>query len=59
MQGTTTISRRSPTVADPSSTAMPAAPPVGPDLDRQRLLVSIATYNERGNLAELVSAIQA
>jgi dolichol-phosphate mannosyltransferase len=59
MQGTTTISRRCPTVADPSSSAAPTAPPVGPDLDRQRLLVSIATYNERSNLAELISAIQA
>src|SRR5205085_9712405 len=29
------------------------------DLARQRLLVSIATYNERDNLAELVAAIHA
>jgi dolichol-phosphate mannosyltransferase len=50
---------------DPSATSDPVPIPGRaiiadvPDLKRQRLLVSIATYNERDNLAELVDAIHA
>src|SRR5215212_6207157 len=55
MQGTTAISRPRPTGPD----LRPASGPSGPDLKEQRLLVSIATYNERDNLSELVAAIHA
>src|SRR5256885_1316190 len=55
MQGTTPISRRATGPERPST----AEPPAGPDVGQQRLLVSVATYNERANLSELVSAIHA
>src|SRR5438034_7218979 len=59
MQGAITISRPRPTGPDVLPPPGPAASPDWPDLNRQRLLVSIATYNERSNLSELVSAIHA
>jgi dolichol-phosphate mannosyltransferase len=58
MQGATTISRPRATGPDVLPPPGPAASPAWPDLKRQRLLVSIATYNERDNLSELVAAIQ-
>jgi dolichol-phosphate mannosyltransferase len=57
MQGATTISRLRPTGLDLLPPPGPAAD--WPDLDRQRLLVSIATYNEHDNLAPLIAAIHA
>jgi dolichol-phosphate mannosyltransferase len=59
MQGAATISRPRPTGPDLLPPPGPAASPDWPDLKRLRLLVSIATYNERDNLSELVTAIQA
>lgn len=55
MQGTTAISRPRPTGSDAAS-GPESAPP---ELGQQRLLVSVATYNERANLPELVAAIHA
>jgi dolichol-phosphate mannosyltransferase len=57
MQGATTISR--PRSTGPDLLPPPDASPDRPDVDRQRLLVSIATYNEHDNLAPLIAAIHA
>jgi dolichol-phosphate mannosyltransferase len=57
MQGATTISRPRPTGPDPLPP--PGVAPDWRDLTRQRLLVSIATYNEHDNLAPLIGAIHA
>lgn len=57
MQGATTISRPRPNGPDPLPP--PGVAPDRPDLGTQRLLVSIATYNERDNLAPLIEAIHA
>src|SRR5262245_13434899 len=59
MQGTTAISKPRPSGPDRVPSADSAVNPLVPDVGQQRLLISTATYNERGNLAELVAAIQA
>src|SRR4051812_44855119 len=57
MQGATTISRPRPTGPDPLPP--PGVAPDWSDLGTERLLVSIATYNEHDNLAPLIEAIHA
>ncbi len=57
MQGASILPFATP--ADPLPTPGPRHAPDPADVARQRLLVSVATYNERDNLAGLVAAIHA
>ncbi|HEY1378752.1 MAG TPA: polyprenol monophosphomannose synthase [Gemmataceae bacterium] len=59
MQGASILPFATPAGPDPLPPPGPRRTPDAPEVARQRLLVSIATYNERDNLAGLVAAIHA